>query len=541
LSTFKAKLAFNAKRIVGFLKAFTRKKRGMLGLAIILFFVILALGAPLIAPYHPTEDIDLAGYRGAPAWLRGLPGFSYLNENMEPVTDPGFKAPTAIREWSVTITPENQNVFKRYSSTIGNPLGSGPGSLAITFRRENINATYGNVKVYVTKEFYFPSTSHPSKFSGDIALLVEGTSKRTIEGTVFLDIPLQLNVFIQTGNETYYLWPPLPPNNPRGITEKGEIVSTTSTWISAKSSPESLVSTMDSTYYTLKVKMYNKTGVILDPARTIFNQTRGLPAKFVYGVEIIFKDLTQPNSQVETTIYIDDFKLKTYGNCFGPLGTDQAGRDIYSQLIYGSRLSLYLGLLSTVLGVVIGLAVGLAAGYLGRVADELLMRFTDALLIIPGLPLLIVLVAVLGPSIINLILLLGFLGWMSFARLVRSQVLSIKERPFIEAAKAIGAGRIHIMTRHVLPNVMSLVWVTLATSVPGNIVAEAALSWLGFYDPNVMTWGRMLHDVQSTAGAIANWWWVLPPGFSIAAIAVAFILIGFSLDEILNPKLRKRL
>jgi peptide/nickel transport system permease protein len=189
---------------------------------------------------------------------------------------------------------------------------------------------------------------------------------------------------------------------------------------------------------------------------------------------------------------------------------------------------------------VLGLVVGLAAGYLGRIADELMMRFTDALLIIPGLPLLVVIVSVLGPSMFNLIMILGFLGWMGFARLVRSQVLSLRERPFVEAAKSLGAGRIHVISRHILPNVMSLVWITLATSVPGNIVAEAALSWLGFYDPNVMSWGRMLYDVQSTAGAIANWWWIFPPGLSIAAIALAFILVGFALDEVLNPKLRER-
>jgi peptide/nickel transport system permease protein len=162
------------------------------------------------------------------------------------------------------------------------------------------------------------------------------------------------------------------------------------------------------------------------------------------------------------------------------------------------------------------------------------------LLVLPTLPLLIVMVAVLGANLNNLILLLGLLGWMGFARTVRSQVLSLKERPFVEAAIAIGAGKTHIIIKHILPNVMSLVYVSLATAVPGNIVAEAALSWLGFYDPNVMSWGRMLHDVQNTAGAIYNWWWVIPPGLCIAVLAVSFIMIGYALDEALNPRLRMR-
>ena len=138
-----------------------------------------------------------------------------------------------------------------------------------------------------------------------------------------------------------------------------------------------------------------------------------------------------------------------------------------------------------------------------------------------------------------MIILLGLLGWMGFARLVRSQVISLKERPFIEAAKAVGAGKTHIISRHIVPNVMSLVYVSLATAVPGSIVAEAALSWLGFADLSKVSWGRMLYDVQQ-ASASQNWWWVVPPGLCIALLAMAFVLLGYALDEVLNPRLRIR-
>jgi peptide/nickel transport system permease protein len=150
-----------------------------------------------------------------------------------------------------------------------------------------------------------------------------------------------------------------------------------------------------------------------------------------------------------------------------------------------------------------------------------------------------VLFAVLGASIENLIILNGFLGWMGFAKVVRSQVLSIRERSFIEAAKASGAGRSYIIFRHVLPNVMGLVYVSLALSVPGAIVSEAALSWLGFADPRRMSWGRMLYEMQ-VHNAVTKWWWVIPPGLCIAAISVAFILLGYALDDVLNPRLRVR-
>jgi peptide/nickel transport system permease protein len=139
-----------------------------------------------------------------------------------------------------------------------------------------------------------------------------------------------------------------------------------------------------------------------------------------------------------------------------------------------------------------------------------------------------------------LILLLGLLGWMSFARVIRSQVLSLKERTFVEAARVVGAPPSTVIVKHIVPNVMSLVYVALALTVPSAIIAEAALSFLGLGDPNVMSWGRMLHDVFYY-GAFTDYWWVIPPGISIALISLSFILIGYALDEILNPRLRRRI
>jgi peptide/nickel transport system permease protein len=264
------------------------------------------------------------------------------------------------------------------------------------------------------------------------------------------------------------------------------------------------------------------------------------PANYTLGLEIAFFDLpTNAGKDARVSVYVDKLDFKSYGTCFGLLGCEFQGRDIFSQLVYGTRISIYIGIVAALVSVGLGLLVGLVSAYLGGVVDEALMRFTDALLVLPGLPLIIVLIAVLGTSVSNLIILIGFLGWMGFARVVRSQVLSLKERPFIEAAKAIGAGKSHIMFKHIVPNVMSLVYVTLATSVPGAIVAEAALSFLGYYDPSIMSWGRMLYDVQNK-GSYQAYWWVLPPGICIAAISIAFILLGYALDEILNPRLRIR-
>jgi peptide/nickel transport system permease protein len=236
-------------------------------------------------------------------------------------------------------------------------------------------------------------------------------------------------------------------------------------------------------------------------------------------------------------------QLRILGTAYGLLGTDNSGHDLWSQNVYGSRISLFVGLVAAGIGIGLGLVVGVLAGFLGRLVDEVLMRFTDMMLVIPLLPLLIVLVGVLGQKLINVIIIIGFLGWMGFARIVRSQVLSLRERPFVEAAKAAGAGPFRIMSRHIFPNIVSLTYVNLALSVPAAILTEAALAFIGLSDPSVVSWGN-IYELATMAGALnihpPPWWWLIPPGVGIALVSLSFILIGFALDEIFNPRLRRR-
>jgi ABC-type dipeptide/oligopeptide/nickel transport system permease subunit len=261
------------------------------------------------------------------------------------------------------------------------------------------------------------------------------------------------------------------------------------------------------------------------------------PATYHYILQIAL-----PAGITNIHVKVSNFSMHLLGNTWGIFGTDDQGHDIFTQLVYGSRLSLEVGLIATGIGIGLGLLVGLMAGYLGKVVDEILMRFTDMLLVIPGLPLLIVLVATVGPNLLYIILYLGFFGWMGFARVVRSQVLSLRERPFIEAAKASGAGTGYITVRHIFPNIVSLTYVSLALSVPAAIVSEAALSFLGLGDPTVVTWGSMLGNAEASGGTASSlaWWWILPPGFAIALISLSFILLGYAMDELFNPRLRRR-
>jgi len=222
------------------------------------------------------------------------------------------------------------------------------------------------------------------------------------------------------------------------------------------------------------------------------------------------------------------------------LGTNDVGQDIFSELIYGTRTSLTVGLVAAFLTVLVGTVIGLVAGYFGGGVDDVLMRFTDMVLSLPDLALMIVLIAYGGRSIWNIILVIAIVSWTSTARMVRSQVLSLKERAFVEAARAIGAGDTHIIIHHILPNVMSIVLPLTVMSVVWGILAEAGLAFLGLGDLTLKSWGTILY-YASYGGAFVQraWWWIIPPGLCITLTALGFTLIGYALDEVLNPRLRK--
>lgn len=224
-----------------------------------------------------------------------------------------------------------------------------------------------------------------------------------------------------------------------------------------------------------------------------------------------------------------------------PLGTDNLGRDVLAQFIWGSRISLFVGLMATLLTISIGTVVGIVSGFFGRWVDTVLMRITDWFLVVPFLPLAIVLAAVLGRSIWNIILVIGITTWPSTARIVRAQVLTVTHRPFVDRARALGAGRSHVIARHVLPNVAPLILATTTLAVPISILTETTLAFLGLGDPTQVSWGRTLEEAFRS-GAINRqaWWYYLPAGLGIVAVVMAFTLFGRALEQILDPRLRDR-
>jgi len=227
-----------------------------------------------------------------------------------------------------------------------------------------------------------------------------------------------------------------------------------------------------------------------------------------------------------------------------PLGTDKQGRSILTELIWGSRVSLLVGFSASLVAMVIGTLVGIASGHYKGWVGGGLSRLTEWFLVIPFLPLAIVLGTVLAgrlPQLVTLIIVIGVTSWASTARLIRAQTLSIEERPYLERARALGAGDWRQMTRYVLPNVTPLVFANTTLTVAGSILTETTLSFLGLGDPFHASWGSMLENAFDEGAISAGaWWYLYPPGIAIILVVLAFTLIGRALETVLNPRLRDR-
>ena len=221
-------------------------------------------------------------------------------------------------------------------------------------------------------------------------------------------------------------------------------------------------------------------------------------------------------------------------------GTDDLARDIWSQTIFGSRISLTIGFVAALITVFSGTFVGLIAGYYGKILDEVLMRIVDFFMMLPELPLMIVLAAVLGPNMWNIILVVSLVSWPTTARVVRSQVLSLKERPFVESSRCIGASNFQLMFAEILPNVVPLMFAQAVLMITEAIYAEAVLSFLGLGDPTCISWGMMLHSVFESGVIAESYWWVVPPIVSIVTLIVSFSLLGTAVSDILEPGYKEK-
>ncbi|HET9093252.1 MAG TPA: ABC transporter permease [Acidimicrobiales bacterium] len=221
------------------------------------------------------------------------------------------------------------------------------------------------------------------------------------------------------------------------------------------------------------------------------------------------------------------------------LGCDDGGIDMLSELMQGGRISLLVGFAATFVAMVIGGGVGILSGYFGRWVDVVLMRITDYLLVIPDLVFAMVIADVWGANLFHVIMVIGILEWTSTARIIRAQVMSVKERVFVKRARSVGAGHTRIIVKHVLPQVGPLLIANTVLTVAVAIYLETALAFLGLEDPSVTTWGTILeHAFERTAITSGAWWAIVPDGFAIAAVIVGCFLFGQAIEDALNPRLK---
>ncbi len=219
-------------------------------------------------------------------------------------------------------------------------------------------------------------------------------------------------------------------------------------------------------------------------------------------------------------------------------GTDDAGKDVFSNFVFGARISLIVGFFAAFISIFVGGVMGIVAGFYGGRVENLLMRLTDFMLVIPDLPLMVVIVAMTKPSLINIIFIIGLLGWTTTARIVRSQTLAVKSRKFVLRARAIGAGNVHIIQHHILPLVMPLLVVNAILVISLAILNESTLSFLGLGDPTSLSWGQMLNFAFTRGAMSAGAWWALfVPGLGIVWVVLALTLLGHGLEQVLNPRL----
>lgn len=249
---------------------------------------------------------------------------------------------------------------------------------------------------------------------------------------------------------------------------------------------------------------------------------------------------------LSATVFPYDPNVSSTDRLQGPswrhlLGTDQVGRDLLLEIMAGTRASLTVGFTAMTLAMGLGTLVGLASGYWGGWRDEVLMRVNDVFLSLPWLVLMIVVAAIFrSNSLTAVILVIGLTSWSTTARIVRSQVLSVKTRQFVERARAIGAGDWHIIRRHIFPNTVPLIFANAILMVAIAILSESTLSFLGL-GPKTTTWGRTLEYAYLNSAALAGpWTFIIMPGLCIVVVVLGFTFVGYAMDEVLNPKLRRR-
>ncbi len=463
---------------------FRRYKLGLCGLILISAFIFAALLAPVIAQNDPNAS-GLADSWAVPVWMTIFSEYKNLPPDI--VLDDDWEA------WSSSDgTLQNIDITRSENLTV---------SLLNEKSEEGTNAEALEF-AYRFEYDYRP----PSRFLVNFPLEVRVHRSRS---TTF-----RLKIYLVDARD-----------------ERWELFSRSYSADYSRWNPPLAV---DSRNYVLKMRLgfsaYDNLAEEIIDEKGVY--------KILLRIEV--NDYTS-KPEGETKLVLGRLSFRIPGKVFGLLGADNFGGDLFAQLVYGTRISLLVGVLSAVISISIGTVVGVIAGFRGGLVDQALMYFTDTLIFLPLIPLLIALSVFFGKNLYFMIILIASLNWMGLARQSRAFVMSLRDSMFVEAERAIGASEIYIVFRHIIPQLAPLIYVGIIFRVPGAVLLEAALSFLGLGDPTIASWGKMLYNARY-AGAFGRlaWWWLVPPGLCITLLAIAFVFMGHSLDEILNPRLKVR-
>ena len=507
-------------RPLTFWEQYRRKSQGMVGLAIVLAYVLVAAFAPFLAPYDPMNDLYLADMLAAPAWLSKL-STRYRD------CPPTIRLRLGLDDW--TQEDLGGAVVSSYEHE------EGPG-IQFDLPPTEVEAPEEEEPTFsfVRKIEWNPWATETSGEEDDDMASDEAEEAEAPRKGVVLSRAMSYRYKTPNTFSTKFEYEVEAPESAETcimlelVTPDGQARDLWDTTVTG--SVEYANAIVDARDLDLKLRL--GLSFFDEPSQVLFRE------KGDYTIRVNVSAVS-PDGPVR--VRMGPVAFEVLGMVHGVLGVDHMGSDLWSQLIYGTRIALAIGLSTAFIAVAIGTTVGIVAGYVGGAVDEFLMRVVDVLLAIPSLPILIILGALFGKSVANIVILLALLSWMGIARLVRSQTLSLKERTFVEAARASGASRQYVMLHHILPNVMPLIFANLVLRIPGAILTEASLSFLGLGDPRVATWGRILQNArQFGAFTIMARWWLIPPGLALTFMSLAFVFIGNSVNEILNPRYRER-
>jgi len=514
-----------SRRIKGFWFEYSHNRIGLVGLLILFLFIGVAIFSPFIAPYdHKTVRLESprqADFYAVPDWLGVI------------VPELADLPPQTVYplDWTVASEefPQSVEFEETSSSLIFYYNASKTGSREPVTLVLNSSFTYS----YVPMRLFSLEFGWSGRPDETVAVYRKTPWGRWKVGeTGSLNYMLQLELITPNGT-SYAIWD--------------------QNWDKYKSLNAS--SAFWSSNSTKKVLMYSDLGPLAvrlgynfdEPKRVLRDifESKGLfKLRMTVTVEPgEIEGVAVPLENATGSVSVSAGKFTVWGLRWGILGTDGYGHDVFSQLIHGARISILIGVSAAFTATLIGLLVGITAGYSGGGIDEGLMRIVDILLCLPVLPMLLVFIALFGYSTWYIVLIIAIFGWQGLSRIIRSETLSIRETTFVESAVASGGPRGYIILRHIMPNVLPTALASLVLAVPGAVILEAALSFLGLGDPHAPTWGKMLHHAQ-ISGAFSPmnmaWWDVLPPGLAITFLCLAFVFIGHAIDEIVNPRLRRR-